>query len=43
MIDWWLFFSSNVLVVTLCFHTFLAYVCSHAKAHKEQMEKGNLK
>ncbi len=31
MIDWWLFFASNVLVITMAFHTYLAYLCDKAK------------
>ena len=36
MVDWWLFFSSNVLVITIGFHTYLAYLASkkNAKARK---------
>ena len=31
MIDWWFFISFNILVLTLGFHTYLAYVVSNAK------------
>ncbi len=30
MVDWWLFFASNVLVITMAFHTYLAYLCQTA-------------
>ncbi len=32
MIDWWLFFASNILVVTMAFHTYLAFLCEMAKS-----------
>ncbi len=28
LIDWWLLFASNVLAITMAFHTYLAYMCS---------------
>ncbi len=31
MLDWWLFFSSNILVITMAFHTYLCYMCKHAR------------
>ncbi len=31
MVDWWLFFASNVLVITIGFHTYLAYLSSKSK------------
>ncbi len=34
MIDWWLLFASNILVVTMAFHTYLAFICESAKVEK---------
>ncbi len=31
MIDMWLFFASNVLVITMAFHTYLAFIVERAK------------
>eukprot|EP00095_Tigriopus_kingsejongensis_P009466 maker-scaffold1140_size60066-snap-gene-0.4 protein:Tk09466 transcript:maker-scaffold1140_size60066-snap-gene-0.4-mRNA-1 annotation:"cys loop ligand gated ion channel subunit" len=31
LIDWWLLFSMNALVLTMCFHTGIAHLCYKAK------------
>ncbi len=31
MIDMWLFFASNVLVITMAFHTYLSFIVDKAK------------
>ncbi len=38
MIDWWLFFASNILVVTMAFHTYLAFLCETAKVGKDNTD-----
>ncbi len=35
MIDWWLLFASNVLVITMAFHTYLAFMCETEKKKVE--------
>jgi len=40
MIDWWLFFSSNVLVMTMAFHTYLSYMCGKAGKKTHGGRKG---
>jgi len=41
LIDWWLFFSTNILVVTMLFHTFLASMCRSAAKEKDEKEKAD--
>jgi len=36
LIDWWLFFSANVLVLTMVFHTYVAYLCRKARMDEEE-------
>ncbi len=40
MIDMWLLFSLNVLVLTMSFHTYLAYICMHTR-DKSDLELEN--
>ena len=40
MIDWWLFFASNVLVITMAFHTYLGYLCEEARQERLQQASG---
>ncbi len=43
MVDWWLFFASNVLVLTMTFHTYLGYTCQGLKLkEKVMLRKQNL-
>jgi len=42
LIDWWLFFSANVLVVTMIFHTFLAYLTRKAKEKDDNLKQNGL-
>ena len=39
LIDWWLLVISNVLVITLGFHTYLAYINNKAKEEESIDEK----
>ncbi len=41
MVDWWLFFSSNALAITMAFHTYLAYMCAKAKAGEDFPRDGS--
>ena len=46
LIDWWLLFSLNILVVTMIFHTYLSYKCARIdakeKAIKDEIKKHKL-
>ena len=43
LIDWWLLVISNVLVITLGFHTYLAYINNKSKGEESTDEKNIVK